>query len=241
LVVAHFVPSVLLMVLGLGSVFAQRWARHLLLAAATLAFAVWGAVFAAWLIFAVSDGRWSHDLGEFVRSGLLGLAVLAVPWLLIAAYSPPDVRETCEARHANPSWTDHRPGGVLVLVILCFVLAAQCLLRAGDTAFPAFGMLLDGSSGQWAWWTAAAWFCIAGVLNILPSLAGWWMAFIGITALVVTFVWTALLGEDRLISAWWRIESISVTDAGLLAGGLFLLALMLLGSVLSHFQKPQHA
>ena len=90
-------------------------------------------------------------------------------------------------------------------------------------------------------WTAAAWFCIAGVLNILPSLAGWWMAFIGITALVVTFVWTALLGEDRLISAWWRIESISVTDAGLLAGGLFLLALMLLGSVLSHFQKPQHA
>jgi hypothetical protein len=234
LLLNHFIGPAALVTLGIGSIFGKRWARHLLLAFATVVFALGLAVLVAQFLFAWRDGRLPRDLAGLGRLGAAALAVLALPWFVIVFYSHRRTRVTCETLNPRPAWTDGLPEGLIILFVLCLLLARHLAARIFDSPFPVFGQMIDGPAAEAAWAGAAAFFLLAALVNTRPSPLGWWLALLGLTFMAVTFVWTMLLGPPEVIERSWKSLTFKAADAGLFIAGIFAVSLILLGSIARH-------
>lgn len=172
-------------VMGLGSMKAQRWARSLLLVGA------WSAVFFGTLVLAlilyilpdvyalVADTGLLPPMAALtvLYSAVLVLILLQVvfPLVCIVFYGLQSVQATCEQRHPDPCWTDRCP---LPLLAMGFISVLGCfsLLIGTTTNFVVFvfGQVLSGLPG-------------AGVLALVSIGSG----YVG---------WGAL---TRRMHAWW--------------------------------------
>jgi hypothetical protein len=236
LLLDHFVGPAALVVLGVGSMFGKRWARHLLLAIATLVFALGLATLVAQALFAWRDGWLPRDLAGLARLGAAALAVLALPWFVIAFYSHRRTRLACEALNPRPAWTDHLPEGMIIIFVLCLVLTRHLAVRIFDSPFPAFGQMIDGQAGEAAWAGAAAFFLLTALVNTRRRALGWWLALLGFTFMAATFVWTVLLGPPDAAERSWTSTTFKAPDAGLFVAAVFMLSLLLLGSIARHYR-----
>jgi hypothetical protein len=167
---AYAIIGVALIVLGVGSIRARRWARALLLvfSATWLAVGVMEMVAMSIILPSVMTNAVaaSHPPGNsldpmrgveialFFTFGFLGFIFILLPGIWTFFYYSPHVRATCEVRDPNPSWTDGLPAALLSV---CF---------------------------------AAAW-ALGGWLNFRLDIRGWWLLVIvillGTISSVLTF------------------------------------------------------
>ncbi|MGI8602189.1 MAG: hypothetical protein ACR2OZ_04230 [Verrucomicrobiales bacterium] len=239
LLLDHLLVPVALIILGLGSVFARRWARHLLLGLATIAFAWLLALVTAKFLFALRDGRLPRDPGELASVALTVLGALAFPWVVIALYSSRQSRLACEIS-SPPCWTDRLPEAAVILAVSCALLARFFAARLFDAPFPFFGGLLDDGQAELGWLTAAGLFLLASLAHIWSWVAGWWLALVSGLGVGISFVWTVFAGPAGAVERWWKFKGIGAGDAGVLVAALFVLWLLLLGSLARHLRPPAH-
>jgi hypothetical protein len=161
-VVLYGAVAVILVVLGVGSIRARRWARRLLLVLSWLWLitGVVALVASLWLVPLL----WEHmallqelprDFGALVQITtilLLALVYVALPAALFLFYRSPHVAATCRARDPKPSLIDQCPSRRLSLAVIWGLGALSVLVvPAYGFAFPLFGGMVGGLVGAAAW------------------------------------------------------------------------------------------
>jgi len=161
-------------VMGLGSMKAQRWARALLLVGA------WSSIFFGTLVLALilyvlpevySLLADSGVLPPMAALGALYFSVLVLillqvvfPLITIVFYGLKGVEATCERRNPEPCWTDRCP---LPLLAVSFISALGCLsIVAGATTNYVvflFGHLMHGAPGA----------LMLAVVSVASGYIGW--------------------------------------------------------------------
>jgi hypothetical protein len=177
-----------LIVMGLGSIKAKRWARVLMLVGS------WAAVFFGTLCLALILYVLPEiyivftDVGLFppltalgvlyVAVSILILLMLVFPLASIAFYRLKGVAGTCERRNPEPCWTDRCP---LPLLAMSFVSALGCLtLFAGATnnfAVLLFGHVVNGLPGAGVLTLVSAAFGYVGWGAYTRRMHAWWVAY----------------------------------------------------------------
>jgi hypothetical protein len=188
--------AITLIVLGIGSIMARRWARALLLiiSASTL---ITGLI--AMAALAMMSGKiWANmqvvqpsspALPESARWAILlvmgaffGVIFVILPAIWTFFYGRPSVKATCEARDPVVRWTDCCPLPLLAASLFLGFGALAFLLTAFSFhgAIPFFGIFLVGLPGELLYLVLAAfWIYAAWAMYRLDS-RGWWAAFIGL-------------------------------------------------------------
>lgn len=179
--------AVWLIWMAIGTIRARRWTRVLMLAASWLMLAV-GILAMGMMVFILSKSYASLGLPNEIAKGILigTYITLAVIYLLVPAvgilfYGNRNVRATVEHHDPGPSWTEHCPLPVLILVvILAMVFASSMMMAFMNFAIPVFGTILTG-------WKGAV--VLLGVLGSCIALAvgvyrqrsaAWWGVLAGL-------------------------------------------------------------
>jgi hypothetical protein len=214
--------AVILIVLGIGSIRARRWARALNLIFSWIALfggvcvtilitAVLPTTFAAAFRRAAASNPGSANLPAGVTAVILTLIIvffaifmIAIPLAFVLFYSRKDVAETCRLRDPVERWTDRCPLPVLAASML-FAYGAIYYFFLGITTpmVPFFGKYLTG--------IPASAICLAHcVLSILLAiwfyrlrLFAWWIALVSLTVFGISSALTYRFGD--LLSAYSRM------------------------------------
>jgi len=161
-------------VMGLGSIKAQRWARALLLVGAWMAI-FFGTLALALILYVLPEMYSIMAVPEFLSPGatlgmlyfaVFGLVLLQVvfPIVGIFFYGSASVHATCDRINPKPVWTDRRP---LPLLAMAFISATGCLSIV--IAAPAnyivffFGHIIDGVPG----------FFVVALVSVACGYVGW--------------------------------------------------------------------
>jgi hypothetical protein len=180
--------AVLLVVLGIGSIRARRWARAfgLILGWSWLLTGSIGLIVYAFvlpkLLATVSVGGPAIPPGAKLVILVVGLAFSAVlmvliPLAVVLFYRSPHVRATCQARDPAVRWTDKRPLPVLGLSLWLAAGGVFMLLMplAYSGAAPFFGVLLSGIAGSifYLFMAICFGFLARGIYRLDP--VAWWL------------------------------------------------------------------
>ena len=223
---------------GVAMVRCRRWVAPVGFAASTLWLVV-GVILveslAVWLV--ASD--WD-DLKEewIILTGMGVLAMMAnvLPAAYVLVFTRPGVRQTLEAYHPYPVWTDRYPTPVVVAGVWGLLLGLFLLGDAGRVEATVFGRVVtDG----WAVAVSLSW--AAAVLGMgaacfaRPGL-GWGLAVVVLTLSAASVVWSAVAAPppigpgapaDEVEAAMrpWRADRINrcVLAAGCWLGGTWFL------------------
>jgi hypothetical protein len=204
-------------VMGIGTIYARRWARAIMLIVSW----PWLLNMVALLIFltvmlrpllarmqdsagAVFPSGASFPAGEGLPPGPgmspvmlvaipFGLCVLLtmLPLSFIIFYTRPGVQRTFDTADRRPCWTDGRPLSVLALALVMWAGAAGCLAGIFYHAFALFGVMLLGAPAILASLAAAGLFIWLGRELYRMTPAGWW-ANLGFAALLHLSWWMTL-------------------------------------------------
>jgi hypothetical protein len=196
-VVTYTFAAAALLVLGIGSVQAKRWARALTLVTSWY-WLITGALITV-LLTAVLPVAMRGMLAQLRESAGEGpspgmstgvLAILLtviivfaafflvlVPIAFVAFYGRKDVAETCRQRDPVERWTDRTPLPVLAASVVLFIGSLYMLLTAVTIPlFPFFGRYLTGIP-------ATACFFVLAAIDLYVAIAlfrlqsfGWWIA-----------------------------------------------------------------
>lgn len=243
--------------IGIGSVRLQRWVRPLMLSLAWI-WLITGLV-AAPLVASMTDDLVRLATAEMdplppalvaaVKLLVLSFTVVAgviFPALLVWAYRDPDVGRTCEARHAQPAWTDRCPLGVLGLSVglgLAALVALPLVLRP---AVPLFGLLVTGRPGSLLVLGGVAFTAWLARSTFRLQPGGWWATTAALIALgastVVTLgmvdpveIYRAMGYPDEVLAAW---SGSPATGRAVLIGGtvaLTVASLVYMARIRVHF------
>jgi len=189
----YVVIGVILIVLGIGSAMARRWARALLLifSWAWLAIGVIEMVAMAIIMpmilanvpaVAAAPGQSAPPTAAFmgifmvIMFGFLGFFFILLPGIWTFFYYSPHVKATVEARNPNPSWTDRCPLPVLALSLWMWLCVPWMLVMplTGMWVMPLFGMLLTGYPAGVVCLLFAAIMAVVGWLTYRVDIRGWW-------------------------------------------------------------------
>jgi hypothetical protein len=180
--------AVLLVVLGIGSIRARRWARTfgLILGWSWLLTGSIGLITYAFvlpkILATVSVGGPTVPPVAKLVILIVGLAFSAVlmvliPLAVVLFYRSPHVRATCEAHDPIIRWTDKCPLPVLGLSLWLAAGAASMLLMpvVYSGAAPFFGVLLSGIAGMIFYLCMAISFGLLarGIYRLAPG--AWWV------------------------------------------------------------------
>lgn len=171
--------------MGVGSLFARRWARALTLAASWMGLVI-GILSMAAMAFVMpsvleqlpADQQIPPAAAKFVQIFVYAFSFvlyILVPGVFVLFYGNRHVKATCEALNPAPAWTDRAPTPILALTLL-LGLGALFVPSLGlyGWVVPCFGVLLDGAAG------AAVALLMLGVLIALARgtwqrrRAAWW-------------------------------------------------------------------
>ena len=175
-------------VLGLGSIKAQRWARALLLVGA------WTSIFFGTLALTLvlyilpevyglfSDANWVSPIAAL---GILNFSVVVLVLLLVILplasvvfYGLKGVRATCERRNPSPCWTDRCP---LPLLAMSFIsILGGLSIVAGSTTHYAvflFGHVVSGIPGALVIAAISAASIYIGWGAYTRRIRAWWGAY----------------------------------------------------------------
>jgi hypothetical protein len=213
-------------VMGVGTIYARRWARAVMLIVCW----PWLLNMVAFLIFlvvmlrplmarlqdasgAVFPSAGSFPSGETLPPGAhvspamliaiplgLSLFLTILPLAFIVFYTRPGVRHAFETAHTRPCWTDGRPLSVLALAFVMWIGAAGCLAGVFYGAFAAFGTMLTGAPAVVASLVAAGACAWLGLGLYRMSFTGWW-ANLGFAVLLHLSWWMTLsrLGLEGIL------------------------------------------
>jgi hypothetical protein len=210
-IVSYLVVSAVLIIVGIGSCKARRWARalSLVLAWSWLAIGVLSIVMMAFFMPGILKGSQPPGqqvpeaallIGMIVGMVFMGILFIAVPSVLVIFYRSPHVKATCEARNPSPSWTDACPLPVLGMSLwLGFgAIGALAMPVSMHGILPAFGKVLSGFAGSLGCvMLALLWGYCAWAVYRLRS-AGWWIV---LTSLCIISV-----------SAWMTFSRIGLAE-----------------------------
>lgn len=214
LLVENPVSILFLLVIGVGLIFARRWARQL-----SLAFLRQGLLWVLASATAVAINNFPEfsqpltaDNAIPVWHSLLFLGAAAmVTWLLLAVLSHRDVWLTCEAAQLVPDWTDERAPSEVLLFALMISSSTTWAGLAGYHAWPCWGVWRFDLI-PWAWGGAAAVAAVAASWVARGRAAGPCLA-IGLVAAVGSSVAVTVLrqptDEARLTRLWGRWDDFS--------------------------------
>jgi hypothetical protein len=236
--------GVALIVLGVGSIRARRWARSLALVVAWCWFALGLCsllLLAIMLprVFAASAVPSSaFTCGIVLVVGGVGVLMVALPLLLALFYRREDVRRTVEARDPSPSWTDALSPTMLA-VFLALVVGGFAAFAAIPTseAFPIFGVIVTGM-------TARLLVVAFGVLSFLLAwgtwrrspLAWWGLVLLQVVALVNLFALRRVdMAEYMRLAGYPSDPRTTALQTELMKSDLFLGALLALWLAMSVF------
>jgi hypothetical protein len=190
----YILLAVWLIVMGIGSAMARRWARALVLVTSWLWF-ITGIVASAvmwWMLpdmydEAIKSNQMPQEVVnvvKFVTFGFSAIIYLFIPGALICFYGSKHVKATCEEWDTCIRWTDKCPLPVLAVSLLAG-FGVVCMLFMGfyDWAIPFFGIMLSGMNGA----------AVALVVMLLLGYVAW-----GTYRLSTRAWWCAMM----LIIAW---------------------------------------
>ena len=211
-----------LIVLGIGSIRAQRWARNLILIASWL-WLVYGSIsivtitailpssLMAGFRSAAAKNPQAPQLPAGVMAVILTLMIALVavfmvvlPIIFVVFYRRKDVEETCKRRDPLPSWTEKAPLPVLAVSIIC-VIGALYYLGASFAVpmFPFFGKYLTGLPASAALLMLAVLDGFLAFSLFKRQIIGWWIAVI---ALILRGIALALtVHRGNLVDAYARM------------------------------------
>jgi hypothetical protein len=200
--IIYLLLGILVLILGIGSLLARRWARALILAISWF-WLVSGilSIISLACLFLSMLGKQSIP-PEVVLISLLFLVpffiifFIAIPLALILFYRNPHVKATCEWRDPKERWTDTCPLPVLVLVILMGVWGLGTLgLAWQNWAVPLFGIILSGYQGMLVVIpvTFLFFFTARGAYRL--QLWAWWSSLILLLAWLLSFSVTFTLKD----------------------------------------------
>jgi hypothetical protein len=186
-------------VMGVGTIYARRWARAVMLIVCwpwllnMVAFLIFLVVMLRPLMARLQDASGAAVSRSMLIAIPLGLSLfLAIlPLTFIVFYTRPNVRHAFETADTQPCWTDGRPLSVLALALVMWIGAAGCLAGAFYGAFAAFGTMLTGAPAVVASLVAAGACLWLGLGLYRMSFTGWW-ANLGFAVLLHLSWWMTL-------------------------------------------------
>lgn len=174
------VASVLI-VLGVGSLRARRWALALIqIVLWTWLFTgILAVLFLALFIPSLPGSQAGFPtgmMGCLILMGLvMGCLLVAVPLVLLLVYRRQDVRRTVEARDPGPAWTERLPLSLLGIVLALAVSVFFTLVSLfGIRAVPFLGIVIVGWPAKLVLLGIAALLAVLTVAVYRRSEAGWW-------------------------------------------------------------------
>jgi hypothetical protein len=211
----YLAGAVTLIVLGIGSIRARRWARAIILALSWMWLILGGATcigFGAMLPHMFDALPQEQASAKPIVIGcvsvFLGLFFVVLPLVFVLFYRGPNVRATVEAVDAVPRWTDGLP---LPLLIFAFWMlsGAVSMLFFGPmyTAFPVGPWMLRGVSALALMLTIAGVTLFIGLGSLKRMRAAWWTALV---LLVVGVAYAAIFMRKIDVSAWYKAMSMSI-------------------------------
>jgi len=206
----YAVIGIVLIVLGIGSAMARRWARALMLifSWAWLVLGIFEMVTMAIvmpMVLANVPAPTSHSAqgAQSVQMimtitilfifGVLAFFFIVLPGIWTFFYYSPHVKATVEARDPTPSWTDRCPLPVLALSLWLWTSVPWMLVMplCGMWVLPLFGLMLTGLPAAAFCFVIAGLMAVAGWLLYRVDIRGWWtlLAFLilGCISGVITF------------------------------------------------------
>jgi len=219
--------SVWLILLGLGSIRAARWARALALVGAwvTLFFGTLAMALFLYILPGICDVL--SDAGILVPSDSMGplyffvlglvLLQLVLPMGVIFYYRREGVRATCERRNPTPCWTDRCP---LPLLAMGFISVLGCLAvvlgASVNYVVFLFGRVLTGWQGFPVVLLISAVCGYVGWGAFTRRMHAWWLAY----ALIVVSSASMMLtfAELDLVSLY---GAMGYSTSQILASGRF--------------------
>ena len=199
--------SLAMIVLGIGSIQARRWARALtlvsswyglimgtlgtVLVTAVLPVAMKGAV--AQMQQTGSDAP-SPEVSTAVMAVMLTVFIvimafflIVVPLAFVIFYSRSDVAETCRTRDPVERWTDRAPLPVLGASMVLFFGAVYILFTAVSTPiFPFFGRYLTGMPAAFCMVVVAVIDIYLAFAFYRGQVASWWIALVTLSIRVLS-------------------------------------------------------
>lgn len=188
----YLVAGVVLVILGIGSIMARRWARDLSLITAW-AWLIGGVVTATAMFMVVPRFLPPDQAGMTAVMTCLTIAFalfgVAIPLALILFYRSPNVRATCLELDPQPRWTERVPLPLLGLSMWMALSAVSMIAAASYAVLPLGRQIIIGPIAvvvdcvlglilvyvSWglymrklvAWWTGMAWSVITGIYGLL--------------------------------------------------------------------------
>ena len=208
-------PQMLLAVffvwIGIGSIFARRWARALSAVATRWWFLAGLAGLAYWLVCSwhllLTSIRDSTKLNAQLTTIVitlttvaLALVYVAVPGILMLFYNGRQVKKTCEVYDREPHWTDKSPVELIQLIVpFVFAMVWTPMMLLCDFVFPGGRSVITVYHGIACIVLIAALFIFIGIgVRRLHRFARW--AAMGLSALLGASWMTAVthIGIYRL-------------------------------------------
>jgi hypothetical protein len=206
----YAVLAVALIVLGIGSIMAKRWARALLLifSWSWLVVGVMDTLVCAVILpssIAASQAQLAAQTGKaapptavitdvvlIFTFGILAVIFVLMPGIWTFFYYSPHVKATCDARDPNPSWTDACPLPVLAISLWLWLCVPMMLLMpfSGHPAMPLFGLLLTGLPASLVSICFAGLWGFGGWLLFRVDIRGWWLIVLTLVLVTISSVIT---------------------------------------------------
>jgi hypothetical protein len=174
--------AALLIVLGVGSLRARRWA----LALVQIVLWTWlftGILSVLFVVLLVPSMVGPQVVGAqagmmpclILVALVMGALLVVVPLVLLLVYRRQDVRRTVEVRDPGPAWTDRLPLSLLGIVLALAVSALFTVVSLfGIRAVPLLGIVIVGWPAKVVLLGIAALLAVLTVAVYRRSEAGWW-------------------------------------------------------------------
>lgn len=247
--------AVVLIMLGIGSIRAQRWGRDLTLISAWL-WLVYGAVtlimmtavLPSSLLAGFKAAAATNPQSPALPAGFMAviatlmIAFMAVfmvilPIIFVVFYRKNDVKETCLHRDPKPRWTERVPlpllaaSAVFTIGVVYYVLLSFTMPIA-----PFFGRYLTGFAGAGLCLVMAALDALVAVLFFRKQVAGLWIAVAAVVVRMASIGFTFRRGNlsEAYARMGWSSAQLQLMEnnamyrsGGFLLFGLFFLVILL--------------
>jgi hypothetical protein len=163
-----------LVVLGIGTMCARRWAWALNPILSWLA-----VLMSAWLAVVSWFSAPDNQPREVVLSGsLLLILCVAISMVFHLFYRDKDVELTCKQRDPVERWTDRRPLPVIAAALLALRTANGLLMNLVPSSSPPYGPFLTGVPANALLIVQAGAQIYAAVAMFKGRVSGWWVAIV---------------------------------------------------------------
>jgi hypothetical protein len=209
----YMILAATLILLGVGSIRARRWARNLILVVswAWLLSGIVSLLGLAWILPGVLEQmREVEGIPAGTQGVVVGIilgigAVLLffIPGILVLFYRAPSVKATFEAHHSERDWTEACPLPVLTVSFWVLVSAVFFVLAPLGVhgTIPFFGALLTGLPGSLLYLLLAGLWGYGAFGLYKMRIAGWWLVFLS----------TLVLGVSSIVT-FLRVDPVSIYE-----------------------------